>query len=99
MRLRMTTRRWMLAVAVAGLSLGSYRILRSIEDFQIDCAVQILIHDIAHDVSSGAPKHLVGHSPPPNPRWAAYHAAMLKKWERAYNYPWFPVEPDPPPPE
>jgi hypothetical protein len=96
---RMTTRRWMLAAAVAGLSLGTYRMLKTIEDFQMDCAVQMLIHDIGQDVNSGVVKHLVGHSPQPNPRKAAYHAAMLSKWEHAYSYPWFPVEPDPPEPD
>jgi hypothetical protein len=30
---------------------------------------------------------------------AAYHTAMRRKWERAHNYPWFPVEPDSPWPD
>ena len=82
---RMTTRRWIIAVAVTGLSLGTYRMLRRIEDFRMDCAVQMLIHDLGPDFK--------------NPRKAAYHAAMLRKWERACNYPWLPVEPDPPGPD
>ena len=82
---RMTTRRWMVAVAVVRLLLGTYRILRSIEDFRMDCAVQMLIHDLGPDFR--------------NLRKAAYHAAMFRKWERACNYPWLPVEPDPPEPD
>jgi hypothetical protein len=95
----MTMRRWMIAVAGAGLALGAHRMLRNIEDFRMDCAVQMLIHDLGQDVNSGAVKNTPGHSPPPNPRKAAFHAAMLHKWEHAYNYPWFPVEPDPPEPD
>jgi hypothetical protein len=81
---RMTTRRWMVAVAVVGLSLGTYRMLRSIEDFRMHCALQMLIHDLGPDVK--------------NPRRGAYHAAMFRKWERASDYAWLPVEPDPPEP-
>jgi len=76
----------MVAVAVAGLSLGTCRMLTSrIEDFRMDCAVKILIHDIGPGSK--------------NPRKAAYHAAMLRKWKRASDYPWLPIKPDPPEPD
>jgi hypothetical protein len=29
---------------------------------------------------------------------AAYHTALVQKYERAARYPWLPVEPDPPEP-
>ena len=82
---RMTTRQRMVAVGAVGLSLGTYRMLRSIEDFRMECAVQMLIHDVEPDFK--------------NPRKAVYHAAMLRKWKRACDYPWLPVEPDPPEPD
>jgi hypothetical protein len=75
----------MVVLAAVALSLGTYRMLMRIEDFRMDCAVQVLIHDVGPDFK--------------NPRKAAYHAAMLRKWKRAADYPWLPVEPDPPEPQ
>lgn len=35
----------------------------------------------------------------PDPVLAEYYCRLRAKYERAARYPWFPVEPDPPPPE
>ncbi len=34
----------------------------------------------------------------PDLRKAAYHEAMMRKYFDAYDFPWFPVPPDPPEP-
>jgi hypothetical protein len=37
--------------------------------------------------------------PPRSPTKAAYHAALVRKWTKAAQQPWLPVEPDPPAPK
>ena len=87
---RMTTRRWMVAVAVAGLlmaiGLEVRRELRLARRYRAwaDAWGHCLVW---YDGRRG------------DQRSAYYCAKMKRKYERASSRPWLPVEPDPYPPE
>ena len=108
---RMTTRRWMIAVAVVAILLGagletgrrSFRFAR-LSDCHSNAALECF-----HALMT-----LGGWPPPQDPSPAElgrvrnlyrvralvhYHSALTQKYERAARYPWLPVAPDPPEPE
>jgi hypothetical protein len=86
---RMTTRRWMIVVAVVGIALG---MIERHERFRW----------IAVRHRGNVPKNLPGIKPVgmEDKVWRLFewHESMARKYERAARYPWLPVEPDPPEP-
>ena len=97
---RMTTRRWIVAVAVIGLMLGgtieayrlAYRLRRRYDDF-LDRAQW---HSgFVFDWNARWRKN----ESDATVRRINYHAEMARKYEHAARYPWLPVAPDPPEPE
>jgi hypothetical protein len=94
----MTTRQWMIVVAVVGLLLGGaaevHRLRRRQSEFI----------DRAQWHGGFVSEWNSGWRPTPSEaksRWIAYHAELARKYEHAAQYPWLSIEPDPltPPPE
>ena len=103
---RMTTRRWMIAVAVMGIILGvSVELQRRHARF-LDLATH-------HEASSQIRRRLQGRVGGPYislrlnglgedvSDWSGarveWHRRVGEKYSRAAHYPWLPVEPDPSP--
>jgi hypothetical protein len=88
LRIRMTTRRWMVAVAVVGLVACGYRLKRRRDDFVRKA-----------DYHEGAAEALgvLGADDPGEEvrRGIERHAACARKYRHAARYPWLPFEPDP----
>jgi len=90
----MTTRRWMIAVAMLGLALGGVESLRRRRDFALAMASR---HHDGFDNVMFSPRAIMDFRP--FAKYADYHLEMERKWSRSARYPWLPVEPDPPEPE
>ena len=94
---RMTTRRWMVAIAIVGLvlggAIGEYRLKRRRDAF-LDRArneewwVQTHTGQLSGQMGSPSEGLLL--------EAIDYEAAMVRKYERAARFPWLPVERDPP---
>ncbi len=86
---RMTTRRWMIAVAV--VAVGCAAVLHSLEDRRRERFARIADQHIA--------VFLVPAQVPDRERRSVkrldWHRKMADKYLRAARYPWLPVEPDP----
>jgi hypothetical protein len=105
---RMTTRRWMVAVAVVALSIATERMRRESARYRelaerhakIERACRknanLLPLMKPSDWESLCGQMALGLSR--SPERAVYHAGLRRKYERASRYPWLPVEPDPPEP-
>jgi hypothetical protein len=102
-RVRFTVRRMMVAVAVVALLLAWMQAEKRIGELRDSYYWQMAIHAGLEELEteggvirgfSGGPTVVK-----PNARRAAYHAAMRRKYKRAYRYPWLPIAPDPPIPE
>jgi hypothetical protein len=99
---RMTTRRWMVAVAVVALLMGivgevirELRLTRRHHEWANG-------YRLAEAINRGDRVALPGGmtvQSAGSPRLADYYAEMRWKYERASRYPWLSVEPDPPQPE
>jgi hypothetical protein len=89
----MTTRRWMIAVAVVAVVLGGivspFRVYRTRQRYQ-SLAIN---HALAEKAW-----HLANESDPDVLKMIDYHARLKAKYERAAARPWLAVEPDPPVP-
>jgi hypothetical protein len=86
---RMTTRRWMVAVAGVALLVGAFVTLQRAAYFMRLAAAH---EHFAH--------HLRSTAGPAGDQTAAEHNERLaRRYQRAAARPWLPVEPDPPPPE
>jgi hypothetical protein len=108
--LRMTTRRWIFAVAIVAVSMGfvveAKRELRLASQYGLRAqfhAREGRLHAGAFDGGRFRPPAGVSlegfHAfSIPGPEVAAYHAKMREKYERAASRPWASVEPDPPEP-
>jgi hypothetical protein len=105
---RMTTRRWMIAVAVAALIMTRVEVRRRQNEFQQLAEYhkkERALIVAGRGRTSGEIEIWLRHDPLQR-SWrhssvwkAAYHSAMREKYERAARYPWLPVEPDPPEPK
>jgi hypothetical protein len=83
---RMTTRRWMIAVAIVALLFYMERRRRSFESLA------------AYHAWPGVAS--TGHNPNLRLlRISRWHWALARKYRRAAHYPWLPVETDPSPPD
>jgi hypothetical protein len=105
--LRMTTRRWMIAVAVAAVCVGVWMLIMRARSYAALAA--------SHAEGEKECRRIVEASenmrfdPAVWKDWIAYarhsrrlfvyHAGLRRKYELASHRPWLPVEPDPPEPE
>jgi hypothetical protein len=108
---RMTTRRWMVAVAIVailmGVGLDVGRRSRRFARLAADHSNAALEHFHTLMTLGGPP--LLADIPPTEPgplrslhrenALVSYHSALTKKYQRAARYPWLPVAPEPPKPE
>jgi hypothetical protein len=90
---RMTTRRWMIAVAIVGLILGAVSTHRSFRlwntadaHWERSLSFRVVGTNQHPDLSR---RH----------RRYEYHLWLAVKYAEAARYPWLPVEPDPPEPK
>ncbi len=107
-RVRFTVRGMMVMVAVVAVSLGTCRAVERLRVRAFEYQIAEGVHAWAERLHAHAQKYegaCLGWASPPfraNPkidsRLATYHAALRRKYEYAASHPWFPVEPDPPPP-
>ncbi len=93
---RMTTRRWMVVVALVGLlmggAIGGIR-LKQRHDYFLSWARY-------HSAFEGYRRNVAQHDHDPVlARMIDHNAMMARKYREAARYPWLPVEPDPPEPE
>jgi hypothetical protein len=91
----MTTRRWMIAVAVVGIVIG-VTIERRNRFRKIAADQQAQFRKL---VSQGHLILFAGSSDDPIMRRLEWHESMRLKYERAARYPWLSVDHDPPEPE
>jgi hypothetical protein len=91
----MTTRQWMIVVAVVGLLLGGSAKVHRLRRRQSEFIDRARWHGgfVYNWNSRWRPTPSEATS-----RWIAYHAEMARKYEHAAKYPWLPVAPDPPDP-
>jgi hypothetical protein len=100
---RMTTRRWMYAVMIVALVLGAFMMAKRRAHLQ-DLAVSHKLEAMRISFSDGwatgpdGSIEFVRLYEPKLVRLMEYHDALCRKYERAANHPWLPVERDPPPP-
>src|SRR3954447_23215955 len=98
----MTTRRWMIVVAVVGMliggAIGGVRLKRRRDDFagraQHHASAEAVFRSWAK-TSLARSRHILASIS----RSLAYHADMARQYERAAHHPWLSVEPDPEEPE
>jgi hypothetical protein len=86
---RMTTRRWMVAIAVVAVGLadvGRRRHLALLQRAAYHEEIERLVTNTAPQV-------------PANAAIRDLHARLKEKYWRAARYPWLPVRPDPPEPK
>jgi hypothetical protein len=90
---RMTTRRWMVAVAI--VAVGCAAVLRSLEDSRRERFARIADRHLSVLLTPAQVRD-------PDRRSASrldWHGKMADKYLRAAHDPWFPVEPEPPKPK
>ena len=105
--MKLTTRRWMIAVAVVGLlmatALSGYRLKQRRDHFlsraqlhKQNAAFLMQVCETNRIIRThwSQDDYLSALS-----RIRSYQAAMAAKYRHAARYPWLPVEPDPPEPE
>jgi hypothetical protein len=105
---RMTTRRWMVVVAVVALSFVGEQTRRRAARFRLlaqrHAKIESSLRTIAARLSLMKPssyRQLCGQMSRVvrmSPELVEYHAALRLKYERAARYPWLAVELDPPEP-
>jgi hypothetical protein len=88
----MTTRRWMVVVAVVGLLMGGVQLRRRHDDL----VGRAQWHSRA--VATWNARRAAAANDPIAPRLITYHESLASKYWYATRYPWLPVEPDPPEP-
>ena len=105
---RMTTRRWMIAVAVVSLPLWGTQMRERHRELREIAARHALEERMNRYLLDTAPVdgNVAGVAEERlqmiRERWlrsANYYAAFARKYERAARRPWLPVPPDPSPPE
>jgi hypothetical protein len=91
---RMTTRRWMIVVAMIGVALGGLEVLRRRREYDLAMAAH---HNALFDNAMNPPRVIKDFRP--LAEYTDYHLKLMGKWIKAARSPWLPVEPDPPEPE
>jgi hypothetical protein len=98
-RVRFTVRRMMVAVAIMALCLTAWSFWARRDERFLKFAIEAMTHaTLARAYETGRPFDSRVRAPV-DPQKAAYHAALVRKYEYAARYPWLPVLPDPPEPE
>jgi hypothetical protein len=105
----MTTRRWMVAVAVVALSVAGEQMRRRAVRYrglaERHAKIELVCRRTAARLPLMKPSDYgafcggMARNIRRSPRLAAYQADLRRKYEHAARYPWLPVEPDPPEPE
>jgi hypothetical protein len=105
----MTTRRWMIVVAVVALSIAAEQMRRKSAHYRERIERHAKIERACRETAARLPLMKPSDFAPycgqmvramlRSPRLAAYHADLRRKYEHAARYPWLFVEPDPPEPE
>jgi hypothetical protein len=98
-RVRFTVRRMMVAVAIVAIGLPPGMACARRRERSSDHAFRMLDHSIRAMEYNGTPTCFPGSRVEINPRKAAHHEALARKYEWALRYPFLPVWPDPPEPE
>ena len=106
---RMTTRRWMLAVALVALSVSGEQMRRRAAQYRWQAERHANIESACRRTADLLPRMKpadwegfcgqMARGIRNSPRLAAYHAVLRRKYEHAARYPWLPVERDPPEPK
>jgi hypothetical protein len=94
-RPQMTTRRWMVAVAVVAVAITGVRIGDRWLSYRRIAAHHSQMAETGMKMIDGLPSA----AEVLTPQNIDYHAEMARKYQYAARYPWLPVEPDPPEPE
>jgi hypothetical protein len=102
--LRFTIWQIMVVVAAAAVIVAVRIETARIKLWRLDCQLRAIDHTIgaARYDGTGVVSCIGPYEDPSsvyNPRRAAYHAAMSRKWADAAEHPWLPVKPDPPEPQ
>jgi hypothetical protein len=92
---RMTTRRWMVVVAVVGLALCGTEVLRRRHN---DFAYRAELHARTLALLK-ARQRVAARNDPVLSRVINYYESLARKCRHAARYPWISVEPDPPEPD
>ena len=104
---RMTTRRWMIAVAIVGVGIGAGMLLVRSRRYAAVAAFhaqgeaecwRIIAADEGNRLDTAIWKDWLAYARRSR-KLFLYHAALRRKYEWAARRPWLPVEPDPPEPE
>jgi hypothetical protein len=102
---RMTTRRWMVAVAVVALVLGAVQLKRRRDDLLSGAQSHAQVEQKWRQWEALERRALQAGEVDANPSLAAwvarrisYHRTMARKYRHAARFPWLPVGPDPPSP-
>jgi hypothetical protein len=92
---RMTTRRWMVVVAIVGLLLAAFVMVRRSFEYRRIARAHLDMYAKLYEWNPPGDRR----------RWAAwqrrratYHLGLHLKYLAATRHPWLPVEPDPPEP-
>jgi hypothetical protein len=95
----MTTRRWMLAMALVAASLGGLGWAEKMIQQRALCLRRATDYAVRKQtLCCRLPDHPTDRDQDENRLMAAYYDRLMEKYERAARSPWLPVEPDPPPP-
>ena len=96
---RMTTRRWMITVAVVAAILFGERTRHLSAEYRDQAARAVMISDWYMGLANGPERDVIGKAQADElRRLAKYHADVAKEFERAALCPWLPVPPVPPMP-
>jgi hypothetical protein len=94
---RMTTRRWMVAVVVAAMTLWAVRLLMLSAAYREKAGrYQLELLGATPILMGPHGSHSLGYPRSVRSRWAE---RMADKYLHASRFPWLPIEPDPPEPE
>lgn len=97
---RMTTRRWMIAVAIMGVLMAAEATRRRWAELSAEYRQAATLHRALTEVyRSGAHLDSRVEDPADTLRLVAHQLRLAEKYERAAQRPWLPVPPDPPEPE
>jgi hypothetical protein len=99
---RMTTRRWMVAVAAVALLMGIGS--EVVRELRLASRYRRLAdgYRFVEELNTGKPASFGGTTTiqiAPSPEWATYYGEMRRNYERAARFPFFPVAADPPEPK
>jgi hypothetical protein len=105
----MTTRRWMIAVAIVAIGLGAWILGARSRAYAVQAGnhgYREFMCRLAIRAYEANPRGVTVSGPEPveviidrSRRLTGHYAALKRKYERAASRPWLPVAPDPPEPK